>query len=222
MQGEAMRRNLLVAAIATGLAGPALAHPHIFIDTALEVVFDDQNRATGVRVTWIYDDFFSLTVIGDKGLDPDFDGVLTPDELAQLSGFDMAWDADYPGDTYALLGGQALSLSRPTDWTAQYDGGKITTTHLRHFEAPVSVGQSSLLVQVYDPSFYTSYSIVGTPVLTGAVGCTVQVFEPDRAAADAILQAALDKLSGTDGIETDFPAVGAAYSEEARISCAAP
>ena len=62
---------------------PAHAHPHIFIDAAIEVVFAPDGRAEGVRLRWSYDDFFSLTLVAERGLDPDFDGVLTPEELAQ-------------------------------------------------------------------------------------------------------------------------------------------
>ncbi|HSF65027.1 MAG TPA: DUF1007 family protein [Paracoccaceae bacterium] len=213
-----MRALAVIAALA---AGPAAAHPHIFIDTELEVIFDAAGQATHVRVTWIYDDFYSLLMIEDRGLDPDGDGQLTAQEHASLQGFDMAWDADFPGDTYVLAGGQAVALGRPADWTAAYVDGRIVSTHLRALDPAVAAGADPLVVQVYDPGFYSAYYITGQPVLTGAPpGCAAQVFEPDRDAADAILQAALDELAGTADLEMAFPAVGAAYAEEARITCA--
>jgi polyphosphate kinase len=215
---------MMRAAVALALvlaAGPAAAHPHIFIDTELEVIFDDQGRATHLRVTWIYDDFYSLLTVEDRGLDPDGDGVLTPEESAALQGFDMNWDAGFAGDTYALSGAAEVALGPPGDWTARYEGGRVISTHLRALAAPVRPAPDPLIVQVYDPGFYSAYYISAQPVLTGAPpGCTVQVFEPDRDAADAILQAALDELAGTVDIEMEFPAVGAAYAEEARITCA--
>jgi ABC-type uncharacterized transport system substrate-binding protein len=204
------------------LPAPALAHPHVFVDASVEVVFDAQNRATGLRIGWTYDDLFSLMIIEDRGLDPDYDSVLTDDAKAQLAGFDMQWDAGFPGDTYALLGDAPLSLSGPSEFTARFEGGKITSTHLRMFDEPVVIATDPLLVQVYDPGFYTSYAIVGQPVLTGALGCAAQVFEPDRAAADAIYLAEIEEMAGSADVEGDFPAIGAAYAEEARITCAAP
>ena len=36
---------------------PALAHPHVFVDTGLEVIFDEQGRATGIRISWTYDEY---------------------------------------------------------------------------------------------------------------------------------------------------------------------
>ena len=99
-------------------ATPALAHPHIFTDTQIEVIFDETDRAEGLRITWAYDDLTSLQVIADHGMDVDFDGTLTAEETAALSGFDMHWDEGYAGDTYALLGKVPLRLTGPTDWTA--------------------------------------------------------------------------------------------------------
>lgn len=213
-------------AVWAGLAGlaalgaplPAHAHPHIFIDAAIEVVFAPDGRAEGVRLRWTYDDFFSLTLVAERGLDPEFDGVLTPEELAQLNGFDMNWQAGFQGDTYALLAEAALPLSGPADWTVAYEGGKLTSTHYRRFETPVDPGAGPLLVQAYDPGYYTAYTVVDATV-TGRADCTVEIFEPDREAADQILQDALAEFAGDEAAEADFPAVGAAYAEEARVIC---
>ncbi len=216
-----MRKVLTVMGLALTLPGaPAFAHPHMFVDTGIEVIFDADRRATGVRISWSYDDLTSLSLLADKGLDPDGDGRLTEAELATLSGFDMHWDAGYPGDTYALLGDQPLGLSGPSDWTAGYDGTHLLSSHYRSFPAPVDPGALPLLIQSYDPSFYTSYSVV-TAGLKGGEGCKVQIFEPDRAAADKILQDAIAEMAGGDGVEGEFPAVGAAYAEEARVTCGA-
>jgi polyphosphate kinase len=209
-----------VLALCTALSAPAVqAHPHIFIDTGIEVIFDDEARATAVRISWTYDDFYSLLMIEDRELDADYDGKLTPEEEAALSGFDMNWDADYNGDLHVLAGDFQVPLSRPSDWTASYTDGRITSTHLRTFTEPLAPG-APIVIQVYDPGYYTAYYIAGQPVLTGAGDrCSVQVFEPDREAADARLMAAIEEMGASGDLEMDFPAIGAAYSEEARITC---
>ncbi|HMO07081.1 MAG TPA: DUF1007 family protein [Paracoccaceae bacterium] len=210
----------LALTIALFAAAPAGAHPHIFIDTGLEVIFDGQGRPAAVRVSWTYDDFYSLLMIEDRKLDADYDGVLTPEEEAALSGFDMDWDPDYNGDLFVYAGDLEVPLSRPADWTASYADGRITSTHLRRFEAPLAPG-APLVIQVYDPGYYTAYFIAGTPLLTGAgAACRVEVYEPDRSAADAQLMAAIEEMGRSGDLEMDFPAIGSAYSEEARVTCA--
>jgi ABC-type uncharacterized transport system substrate-binding protein len=204
------------------IPAPALAHPHVFVDASIEVIFDADRRATGLRIGWTYDDLFSLMIVEDRGLDPDYDSILTDTDKARLAGFDMQWEEGFPGDTYALLGGADQPLSSPSGFTASYDGGKITSTHVRMFDAPLAIETDPLVIQVYDPGFYTSYAIVTAPVLTGGAGCSAQVFTPDLAAAEAIYLAAISKMAGSADVEGNFPAIGAAYAEEARITCAAP
>lgn len=220
--GGLMRLKITLAALLIGGAAPAAAHPHMFVDTGVEVIFDDQGRAAALRITWIYDDLTSLGILSDRGMDEDFDGVLTPEELAALSGFDMQWDAGFDGDTYALQAAAPLALSGPSDWTASYSEAKLSSTHLRRFAAPVVIASQPLVVQTYDPSYYVAYAIVAQTVLTDGPACTAETFAPDRAAADAILQASISEMAGGGDAEGDFPAIGAAYADEVRITCVAP
>jgi polyphosphate kinase len=208
----------LTALIGLLTASPALAHPHIFVDTGIEVIFYAAGEAEALRLTWTYDELISLTLLTERAMDADFDGALTPEETATLNGFDMNWQPGFEGDSYALLGTTPLVLSGPSDWTVSYDGGKLTSTHLRRFAAPVDLAGQPLVIQSYDPGYYSSYAVTGAKV-TGRDDCTAELFEPDRAAADQILQDALAEYSGTDGAEAEFPAVGTAYAEEARITC---
>jgi ABC-type uncharacterized transport system substrate-binding protein len=202
-------------------AGPALAHPHVWIDTRIEVILNERNEATGVRVYWTYDELYSLYIVADLGLDPDGDDQLTEADLARLAGFDMNWDPGFAGDTYALMGGADLALSRPVDSDAGYAGGRITTSHLRVFDAPVPVGEVPLILQAYDPGYYVAYSIPHDPVITGGTGCAATVFVPDMDAAQEALLAALSEYTPDVDLEAEFPAVGANFAEEVRVTCVA-
>jgi ABC-type uncharacterized transport system substrate-binding protein len=221
-----MWRTILIGGLLTAGAAPVLAHPHVWIETQVEVIVNDRNEATALRISWTYDDLYSLYVVGDMGLDPDWDGKLTPEEEARLSGFDMDWDPEFPGDTYAVQGEKPLVLSRPKDWTATYAGEKITSTHLRSFDAPVSLsevaGAGPLVVQVYDPGYYVAYSIPFDPVVTGGAGCNAAIFVPDMDEAQEKLLAALSEYTPDVDLEAEFPAVGAGFAEEVRVTCSAP
>jgi len=216
---------LMIMAAAGITAGPAVAHPHVWIDAQVEVVLDDQDRAVAVRIGWTYDPFYSLFITGDMGLDPDGDGRLLPAELARLQGFDMNWQPGFDGDSHVSLDGVALALGPPEDWGATYDdsGGQITTTHLRRLAAPAAIGTATLVVAVYDPGYYTAYALLPDPKVTGGSGaCRAVAWAPDLDAADEALQAALAEYSADQDAEADFPAIGAAYAEEVRVTCTAP
>ncbi|NIY99552.1 DUF1007 family protein, partial [Salipiger sp. HF18] len=94
-------KRLLACFLSLLPAAQAFAHPHVFVDTTLRVVLDDNQRVTGIELHWAYDEFFTLMLLEDMGLDPDGDGVLTEDELAILQGFELDnWPEDFEGDIY--------------------------------------------------------------------------------------------------------------------------
>ena len=208
-----MRRAWAVAGM-MALAGPAGAHPHVFMDTALEVIRDAEGRAVSLRVTWTYDPFFSLVLITERGLDPDGDGTLTPEETAALQGFDMNWDPGFPGDTYAFAGETPVALSGPRDGVARYEGGQIVSSHIRDLAEPVA---GRLVVKNYDPTYYTEYTIRAVT----AEGCATEIIAPDLTAAERELQAALAEIPADVDVEMGFPEVGAVFAQEVRVTCGA-
>lgn len=196
------------------LAGPAAAHPHIFMETEIEVLRDATGRAASLRVTWTYDPFFSLVLITERGLDPDGDGTLTETETAALQGFDMNWEPGFPGDTYAFAGTQPVGLSGPRDGVARYAEGRIVSSHIRDLAAPV---EGLLVVKNYDPTYYTEYTIRAVR----AEGCATEIIAPDLTEAERALQEALAELPADVDVEMGFPEVGAVFAQEVRVTCAA-
>lgn len=218
-----MLRARLVTGMLLASALPAGAHPHIFIDAGINAVFDDQGRLAAIRVIWTYDEYYSLAVLEDLGLDSDYDGALTAKEEAQLSGFDMNWIEGFEGDTYGLLGEEKIALSGPLEPTATLVDGRIVTTHLRALEDRIELGETPVIFQAYDPEYYTAYSITLTPRVEGREGCTAQVFVPQQTEANQVLLDALAEVGADETLEdAGFPAVGAQFADEVRITCAPP
>ena len=217
-----MARTLASAVLALALsAGAGQGHPHIFVDTSLRLDFDAAGRLTGIRVTWVYDAFYSLVILQDRGLDPDYDGRLTTGERESLAGFDLNWSGSFDGALHPALGGAELALGPPEGAAADVLGGRIVSTHLRPLAAPVDPGAQPLRVAVYDPGFYASYSLVGPAEFRGRDDCAAQVALPDLDAADRAFQAELAMIGPEVSIEDDFPEVGHLFAEAAVIACAA-
>lgn len=197
----------------------ASAHPHVFIDTGVELLVDPEGRLTHVRVTWAYDELYSLLVLEDQRLDNDMDGVLSPAEEARLKGFDAQWVEGYDGDLVVVGANGKVALSPPIDATATTEDGRIVTTHLRAVEgAPVRVQDLSL--KAFDPSFYTAYDMTRPVVVTGMTGCELTRFEPDIDAELERMQAFLLTLDvDADLEENDIPMVGENFATEIRVTC---
>ena len=63
----------------------------------MELVFDVQGKLAAVGMIWAQDDFYSLSMREDRGLDGDGDGLLTAGEQAEPGGCDANRGADYAG-----------------------------------------------------------------------------------------------------------------------------
>lgn len=211
-----MKRALFLA-LSLLCAAPAGAHPHIFVDTGLDLRFDAEGRLTEVRIVWAYDEFYSLLITEDRGLDPDYDGVLTEAELADLQGFDMQWTPGFNGDLVISQGDRMLKLSGPMEPTAVYEDARITTTHVRRVEPVQTVGEP-IEVRPYDRTYYTAYDITLPVRIEGAEACRKRIDVPD---IQARLNEVSDQLAAMDTIMDDeeTPDVGILLASTVVVTC---
>ena len=219
-----MRVSAFSALLVAALAAPsAHAHPHIFVETGLRLIHDGQGRLAALEITWTYDELFSLLLLEDLELDSDFDGVLTPEELERLQGFDMDWPEGYEGDVYVSASGLPVALGAPEAGPAELLGnGMLRAVHRRPLIQPVDAATDAVVVSVYDPTFYTAYTIHVPSVTSDWPACTTAVYTPDLDTAYAALEVALEELmaDNTDmDLELDFPPVGDTFAEEVRLTC---
>ncbi|WP_348540396.1 DUF1007 family protein [Ruegeria sp. HKCCSP351] len=198
---------------------PALSHPHVFIDTGLEFIVDEAGHLTHIRVTWAYDEFYSLLVLEDMNLDQDADGILTENEEKRLSGFDMQWVEGYNGDLVLTKDGALVALSGPMEPSATTEDGRIVTTHLRVVEGDAILA-TGLSAKAFDESFYTAYEITRPVTVTGPALCQMDRNEPDIDGQLAQMQAFLLTLDADyDLEENDIPLVGESFATEILVSC---
>lgn len=200
-------------------AAPLGAHPHIFVNTGLVFIVDPQNRLTHVRVTWEYDELYSLLVTEDMGVDQDYDGVLDAADTAKLTGFDMQWVEGYNGDLVVRQAGMPLELSAPSAATATMIDGKIITTHLRAISGEPSLTQP-VEFEPYDGTYYTAYD-VGLPVtVEGREGCKVTLDAPDIEGALAMTRAELSAIPQDFDMESaGLGDIGARFATKVALSC---
>ncbi|MEX0371337.1 MAG: DUF1007 family protein [Tateyamaria sp.] len=209
------RASLCAAIAAASLGAPAAAHPHVFVDTGLKVIVDDAGVFQGVEVTWSYDDFYSLLLLSDLGLDPDGDGTLTEAELRQLDGVDLQWVAGFEGDTYvSRANGTSVRLGKPQSRGVSVKDGRITTVHFR--PARRTQPANALIVKAYDPTFYTAYDLIGSVPITGP--CTTNILPADLDAAYTLAEELLYAMPTSDAVDA-FPEVGEAFADTVIVTC---
>jgi ABC-type uncharacterized transport system substrate-binding protein len=200
-------------------ATPVAAHPHVFVQAKVEVLMDQGQQVTGVRLTWVYDDYFSLLLTADLGVDLDGDMILTSDEEAILAASVTDWPPDFEGDLYLAQGDVPVGLGPPQDHTVELIDGLVHESHTRPLPAPATAGPDFRL-QVYDPYFYVAYEIAGDVVVTGGIGCTAEVTRADLDSAYAMVEQLLGGRAASDvGPDEEFPPVGQAFADTIGVTC---
>jgi len=208
----AMKR-VYAALISFLLPSVLAAHPHIFIETGLKVIVDEDGRLEAIEVEWVYDAFYSLLVLEEYSADLDGDGQLTEDEDARLRGFDMNWVEGYKGDLYVSRGGSSLDLAPPEHVSTELRDGQIVTRHRR---AVTAQGADGLLVQAYDPTFYTLYELADRVEVAGP--CLTEIVPADLDRAYASLEDLLFATPQSE-VERQFPEVGETFADKVWLRC---
>lgn len=220
MKSVFFRGFALVFALLSGSIS-ANAHPHVFIDASFALRFDGQGRLMAIRIYWLYDAFYSLSMFEDAQLDHDGDGVPDPERLAKWAGNDVDWAAGFPGDFTLTQNGRAVALGRPADHKAIWRDGQIMTIHTRPLDRPLSVTRDSpVMARAYDPGYFVAYDTPSDPVIKGRDDCFITRHKPDAAGQKALL-AELSKLDmQTVSISVmQMPDIGAAFADTFEVTC---
>jgi polyphosphate kinase len=195
------------------------AHPHIFVEARVTVVFD-QEGGFGVKLDWFYDDLFSLLVTTDLGIDMDGDLLLTADEQALLDDQITAWPPEYTGDLEVSQAGEILVLADKQDHRMTYADGLFHEAHLRPVAQPADP-DTPIQIRVFDPSFYTAYDLLQPVVIEGRDDCTAQVILADIDAAYALADSLLEGQDPSAvGPDDYFPEIGDAFADTIVVTCA--
>lgn len=209
--------------LVAGLALPVVvsAHPHVFVEAQVTVVFDEAG-GVGVKLDWFYDDFFSLLVTSDLGIDLDGDLMLTSEEQQLLDDQITAWPPEYAGDLEVKQAGQVLALAEKQLHNMTYADGLFHESHLRPVAA-IPDPTAPLQIRVFDPDFYTAYTLRPPVLIEGRDDCTAEVLAADIDAAYAMAETLLEGRSASDvGPDEYFPKIGDAFADTIVVTCAGP
>lgn len=202
-------------------AGAAGAHPHIFIDTAFELVIDDEGQVAAVRIDWSYDAFYSLLMIEEHDLDSDGDGLPEQGRLDVFAGRDVDWEAGFPGDFVIEKDGAPVALGRPLNHAARFEDGRIVTSHTRPLESPFPAQRHDVVVRSYDPTYFVAYDVPLAPTVAGRANCRLARDAADRAAAEREYGDQLAEIDATgDPFEAvDLPDIGILFADSFTLRC---
>ncbi len=184
-----LKKILLSLALAALIAPPAAAHPHVWIDSASEILFDASGRITAIRHHWRFDEAFSAYAI--QGLDTDGDGTYSKAELDPLAEVNVTSLSEFAFFTFMTIGEKDVAFSEPRDYWLDLADGYLTLHFTLPLTEPVKPDAAAVL-EVYDPEYFVAFELPSTEavrLVDAPAGCglTVQLARELDADATAAL-----------------------------------
>ncbi len=125
---------LVGVAVLSIWASPAIAHPHVWVTAASELIYGPNGSVTAIRHAWIFDDMFSTYAL--QGIVTKKKGVYTREELAPLAQTNVDSLKEYGFFTYAKVDGKKQPFLPPTDYFLEYKDAALVL----HFTLPFNRG----------------------------------------------------------------------------------
>jgi ABC-type uncharacterized transport system substrate-binding protein len=204
----------LATGLATGAAGPAHAHPHVWIDVAVRVAFDEQGRVDALHQTWRFDPLYSGFAVA--GLETEDDGRPADDALEAMLAQTLDRLAAFGYFTHLQAGLRTLKVEPPRDAEARMAGTRLVFAFELPLAQPVEP-DDGFAYSVYDPSFYTEIlhreGLRSVALDSAPTGCSASLQAPDPDESAVRLAALLDVG------ETPERDLGAAFAERVSVRC---
>ena len=203
MTSRFFRSSLLVFGAVT-LAGPALAHPHVWVTARAELVYGTDGKVAAIRHKWTFDPGYSAYVTQGLGKD----GKPTPEDLQELAKTNAESLTDSAYFTELKANGAKQAFEPPRDYGMVFADGQATLTYLLPLTTPAA--PKVLTLEVYDPSFFVSFEIApGDEAVTLAnppKGCAVKITRPKapEASQQQLSEAFFQAMTAASAYATQF------------------
>jgi len=128
-----------------------LAHPHVFIDNRISVIFDDKGLS-GFKHEWIFDEMFSSTII--REFDLDADGKFNEKEIKGVVSGAFSNLKEHNYFTDITINGQRFRIKEFEDFHAKIDSGIMVYEFFLPCEVTAFQGNQEVTIVVYDPTYF--------------------------------------------------------------------
>lgn len=177
-----MRNRLAIMTALTALVLPqaASAHPHIFVESRLEVIGGADGNVQELRNVWRFDEVFSSSVLLD--FDKNSDLKLDEEELAELGETMRTSLGDYHYFTTLTANGATVGVQKPDAIHVTFKDGQILVFFAVKPDKPMPL-KGRLTFGIYDPTMYTAIDFPSDKDLVaegpGFAKCQHKVVRPD-------------------------------------------
>ncbi|MDF2366625.1 DUF1007 family protein [Sneathiella sp.] len=192
-----------------------LAHPHVWTDMTIKILFDDNGRAYGLHQTWLFDDYYTAYAV--EGTDRDGNGTPDQEELDEIMKVNMGHLKEYGYFTEVAVKNKVIKLKPVTNMSTKMVDKRLEMSFVTPFEEPASVTGNDFSYAIFDPTYYVEmlHAETDTPVIISGApeGCTYKLIPPNPDPS-AVAQAAM-----LDASERGATGLGSFFAERVNLIC---
>ncbi|MDY0361941.1 MAG: DUF1007 family protein [Desulforegulaceae bacterium] len=141
--------------------GYSFNHPHVFIYSSIDAVFDD-NGLKGFNIYWKFDEMFSNMFIYD--FDKNENKKLEPEEVSTIKsgGFDNLKKFDF--FSHIKINKEKFKVEYIKNFKAWIEGNNLFYSFFIPCHVKASVIKKNVSIAIYDKSFYCSVFLTKNPL----------------------------------------------------------
>ncbi len=196
--------------------GPLQAHPHAWIDLKTKLTFNDQGRLTGLRLHWVFDDFYSLYTI--EALDPDKDGKISKKKIMDLAKTNLNNLVEYDYFTEIKINGEVMEFGKVNESDSTFADNRLSMTFTLPLAKPVDPIGKKVSYVVFDPTYYIEVVHERENAISlsdkAPKNCHTVLREPTPTVEMTMLAASLDKTENAGNT------LGRVFAQTVSLTCA--
>ena len=128
------------------------AHPHVFIDNTVTIVFD-HSGLTGIRVKWVFGEMFSSMIIHDY--DTNKDSTFSHDEIEKIKNGAFSNLESYNYFTYLKINGEKFIVKYVKEFSADLNSHKVVYNFFIPCHVSATSSYKEIKLSMYDSTYYT-------------------------------------------------------------------
>ena len=129
----------------------SFAHPHVFIDNRIEIVFNEEGLE-GFNHEWTFDEMFSSTIIQEFDLNAD--GEFGEEEIKKVEEGAFSNLEEYDYFTDIKINGNRFKIQSVKDFYAKIDSGVMVYEFFIPCKVTANIENQEVIVSVFDPTYF--------------------------------------------------------------------